>query len=245
MGEAVQEMESPEGREKEAGREELSQLVNALRDAVMDLRETVSELGNPLAKLEPNPQVGRREEVSEGGKSEGDSGGGTNQRAGMPPGGDSGEDSGMEKKEIGKHPSYILPSAPSLKEMSKLRTAGIKPHSRLAIRKVLSFLRLLFELKDSMDPLIMGRYITIYKGLGLISSEEADILGELANLVVEGSKYGLKAEDHIALMVLLAKTLGINDRELEREGLKLLISMARRRINSLGRHHNSVSEKGT
>jgi len=233
MGEAVQEEKASGMREEEAGKEELNQLVSALKDAIMDLRETVSELSNPLIRLStptqaPTGMRGNQEGTTSSRELESEVEEKKLETTSLSEG-------KKKKEEISELPSFTLPIVSPTKGLHTEETreeAGAS--GRIQLRKVLSILKLLLELKESVDTSLIDRYVGIFRRLNLVSDEEANVLRDLIDLVTEGSKYRLTAEDHVAIMALLAKTLGIRDEELEEESLKILLSTVKKRIKGLG-----------
>ncbi|MCD6324003.1 MAG: hypothetical protein J7L55_02700 [Desulfurococcales archaeon] len=203
-----------EERKEEASREEISELVNALKEAVMELRETVSELSNPLARIEKVPVSESREEKPQ------------RRGEGVRRPEESGEKPGV-KESVPVLTPTLKAEEPRL-EVPKLPTP--RSVSGMDLRRALRLLRLVLELKGSVTPELIEKYVDLFRKLNLVGEGESEILRDLVTLAAEGSKYGLTAEDHIAVMALLAKTLGIEDRELEEESIKLLLRRVKDRI---------------
>ena len=242
MGEAIQEEKTSEIEGEEASKEELNQLVSALKDAIIDLRETVSELSNPLIKLEtptepPTNKQRNQESVALPGEL------GSKVKEKTQPATSVTEGKKL-KEEFSELPSFTLPIvSPTKTLLNKGTQEGSGASGRVQLKKVLSVLKLLLELKESVDTSLIDRYIGIFKRLNLVSDDEAKILRDLIDLVTEGSKYSLTAEDHVAIMALLAKTLGIRDEELEEESLKILLSTIKKRIKGLGTAESDLSRE--
>lgn len=201
-------------------KKELSELVTALKDAVMELRETVAELTNPLNRLSQGPEHVVTQPTGEYHDNFTPQNLNEEHRPKMP-------NLPLQSKQ--NYPVSTSPEAdkemspslmiPSVSEKSTLRLKK----SKINLKRITKLLKLVFELGEKVHPGLIEKYVDIFVGLGLISKEEADILRNLLKVVDEGYKHGLEAEDHLALLMLLAKSLGIEDEELEEEGMRLLI----------------------
>ncbi len=210
MGEEV-------GKGEAGKKEEVEELVNALKEAVMELRETLSELNNPLARLggtQPQPREGGRGEgVEEASKSEGV----------------------VEEK-----PQEVTAPTLTVKEIVEPKLERFEGVERgggaigVDLKRALRMLKMIFELREAVEPPLLERYVDIFRKLGLVGESEKEVLKDLIDIAVEGGKAGLTAEDHIAVMALLAKTLGIQDKELEEESFKLLLRRVKDRVRGSG-----------
>ena len=235
---------SEEGR-KEVGKEEISELVEALKDAVMQLRETLSELNNPLARIgvaeSAAPQAPGETVEREGGESEEET---KEEKTIAKP-------ALHEEKHVGPElgeaqlifgPGTIQAATSEKLGKERPELSMTKKEGELNIEKVLRLLRLVFELRESVDPSIIEKYVSIYKRLGLVSDDESEVLKDLIDLTIEGSRYGLTVEDHVAVMALLAKTLGIQDKELEEESVKLLLKKVKEKVLRKGSGRSDFRE---
>ncbi len=211
--------------------EELSELVTALKDAVMELRETVTELTNPLNRLSREPELIATQPASNNHNDttlqdtvnisedhnlkELNTSLQNRQKYNVRTAAGRSSDAGSGIDEVSGS-SLMIP--PVLKGPALRSRKG-----KMNLKRITKLLRLVFELRGKVHPELIEKYVDIFVGLGLISDEEAGILRNLLKVVDEGYKHGLEAEDHVALLMLLAKSLGIEDEELEEEGMRLLI----------------------
>ncbi len=220
-----------EGGEKErTGGEDVSQLIQALKEAVMELRETVTELTNPLNKLESRSDA----EISSIHRS-------LNRKVEMIPINSNKSVESIEpaNKEGLSTDNNI--SRKSNEELSKIieedkliLAPTISRARRRGVQKILRLMKALFSLRNRVPPSILERYIDVFAKLGMISSDDAGIAKELLKAIEEGYSKGLGVEDQILLLTLLAKGLGITDESLEEETLGII-------ANIIGRQHHAVT----
>ena len=212
--------------------EDLGQLVEALKEAVMELRETVTELTNPLNRL------------SYSGEGEGEK---DNYRAKV-------EAIPLSKPSEGKGKEDTIPSstihesvpeAPISEQRTVLpegennlerlmnytslgtRRQALSTESKL--RRIMRLMRVVFNLRGRIPPELLERYVDIFVGLRLISKDDADLVKSVLKAINEGYASGLGPEEQILLMTLLAKGLGINDEALEEEALRVIAESLMRR----------------
>jgi len=206
--------------------EDLSQLVEALKEAVMELRETVTELTNPLNKLSYGSE---------------ETGGASMYRAKVEaiPLSKPSEEKGKEDT-VPSNTDHELASEAPISEhntaLSSKDQGGIErlmsyvasgvPHSALStenkLRRIMRLMRVVFNLRGKVPPELLERYIEIFVGLKLITREDADLVKNVLRAINEGYASGLGPEEQILLMTLLAKGLGINDEVLEEEALRVI-----------------------
>ncbi len=217
--------------------EDLSQLVEALKEAVMELRETVTELTNPLNRLsyssegtegtnnykakveaiplsKPTEERSKEDTILSSADSELVSGTSASKPGAMP---------SEEKSDLEKLVSYVSPGATHL---------ALGNENKL--RRIMRLMRVVFNLRGKVPPELLERYIEIFVGLRLITREDADLVKNVLRAINEGYASGLGPEEQILLMTLLAKGLGINDEVLEEEALRVIAENLVRRTPSRG-----------
>ncbi len=226
------------GTETKARRDEdLSQLVEALKEAVMELRETITELTNPLNRLSYS----------------GDSAEGTsNYRAKVEaiplssPTERRGEEDTVPSsigRELISETTASKSSATSSEDRGNLeslvgyvssRATQSVPNAENRLRRIMRLMRVVFNLRGRVSPELLERYIEIFVGLRLITREDADLVKNVLRAINEGYASGLGPDEQILLMTILAKGLGINDEALEEEALRVIAENLVRRTPSRG-----------
>ncbi|MEM4427541.1 MAG: hypothetical protein QW036_02185 [Zestosphaera sp.] len=186
---------------EEDPKKELSQLVKALREAVIELRETLGELGNPLTQAVTASNS--EEVISASGKTEGD-----DVRESVP----------AEKEK----------PVPSLLEVrGAVKKAGVEgKHANM--KNLVKFMRLVNLMLDKIDKDMLMYYITFMNKLKLVKNEELELLKAVIDLVDEARKRSLSVEEQIALFSVIAENFGFRDEVVDSElmtyVLKLIVS---------------------
>jgi len=190
---------------EEDSKKELSQLVKALREAVIELRETLGELGNPLTQAVTASNS--EEVISASGKTEG-SAEGDDVRENVP----------TEKEK----------SVPSLLEVrGAVKKAGVEG-KQANMKNLVKFMRLVNLMLDKIDKDMLMYYITFMNKLKLVKNEELELLKAVIDLVDEARKRSLSVEEQIALFSVIAENFGFRDEVVDSElmtyVLKLIVS---------------------
>jgi len=208
-------------------REELTQLVKALKDAVVELREAVNELSNPLTQLTSS------EGVSEGSKAEGVK---PAVIQAMPP-------KQLETPSVDEGASARdvsgLNVEPSVKEGLTVKSEGrVKPKVRFTgLREVIKFMRLVDVLIEKTDKSVVSNYLKLLSKVGVIDPESLDIALTLVDVVDESRRKGLTTDEQILLLEALVSGVGRRDASVDDEVLTYAVKelLSRRDSSDSGR----------
>uniref|UniRef100_A0A7J3ZLU9 Uncharacterized protein n=1 Tax=Fervidicoccus fontis TaxID=683846 RepID=A0A7J3ZLU9_9CREN len=228
---------------------ELKELVDALRDSILELKATLYEMTSPLAGLRKYAKEEESEEV-------------------LPPvsalpaitsereikAAETLEGIGKPVKETvqpkaafegGKEerPEEGVTQIASVQETRGLRRQAIDIYGRYSrseamavFRKAIKLLRLLYELSNSMPPIQIENYTKLLRTLGLLDDRISETISVLKDIVEVGRENGIDPEDQVIAIYSIAKVLGITDQELEEEiAFSLVERISRRNPRSSNR----------
>ncbi len=203
-----------EMKEKSETGKELGELINLLKETILELRNLADQLSNPLIP----PNIISRESVEREKENE------------------------IQKvrKEIVKPEKVVeksekvsvKPVAKEIKsvekvekEISPMQSAQnfIQPNKASEASKLLRLVKLIYELSDRVPPEYFSKLAEFIGSLGLTSKEQVEALKNLIEIVKMGNEYGLSLEENLALLALTLKELGIKEDEIVDEVLKRVI----------------------
>lgn len=190
---------------EENSKRELAQLVNALREAVIELRETLGELGNPLTQV---ANAGKSEEiVSVSNKTK------------------------TESNENETNGSVHVSEEKSASSALDVRRAAGKVDVKgrqVNMKNLIKFMRLANLMLDKIDKDMLMHYISFMNKLKLVKDEELELLRVIIDLVDEGRKRSLSIDEQIAIFSVIAENFGFRDELVDSElmtyVLKLIVS---------------------
>lgn len=186
----------------EDSKKELAQLVRALREAVVELREALGELGNPLTQA---ATAGKPEEiVSVLDKTEGDVNGDEVKR-----------DAPSEKEK---------PVSVPLEIKRVIRKAGVEG-KHVDMKNLVKFMRLANLMLDKVDKDMLMYYITFMNKLKLVKDEELELLKVIIDLVDEARKRSLSVEEQIAIFSVMAENFGFRDELVDSELMTYVLKL--------------------
>ncbi len=220
--------------EKEPEKEDVRELINALKDAVVELKSLVLEAENPFrdkpiakkVKIEVAPSQQKR----------------------------IAEEKAIEKPALA---SEKLTSEPTPTERSVRATQGLAPeitgvaparatvqaiHPKLegeklteslkqAVReirgglnfkKILKLTELFFNIRKPVLQDNLPKIIRLLELTGYVGGVEAELLRLLSEMANDSRKFKIRPEDNVIIAYMIAKTLGVEDREFENELLDIL-----------------------
>ncbi len=218
---------------------ELQELVQSLKETILELRETVDEIYNPMRKkpVEPVQEVhaddssqGKDSTTSNNVTSSGSSSVPTgrqvreqepnNQASGHAACGGNGspEKNGNTRSAtpaVGSGPSYGVSS-----ENGGISTpmvfhgmgalVGALKNGRMDLSRLAGLLRLLYDLQSKVPPEYLSGLADILYDSGLVDERQRDTLKRLIDLARVGREHGLSIDESIAILAALARELGLD-----------------------------------
>jgi len=214
--------------------DELRELVEALRRAILDLRSAIDEISNPII---PRPQAADRGDDSGAGAAGGageESGGSRPPQGGRglheAPGG---SDSGGEPSKPTEPPAGVgFPrqrgpgnggaALPAL-EAPAAPPASPRARPRLSLEKLAGLLRLAYELQSRVPAEYLAGMVDILHDSGLISSRQREALRRLIEIARTGYEHGVGVDESIAILAAIARELGIDVSAVTEELVKAVL----------------------
>ncbi len=218
-------------------KEEIKELVNALRDAVVELKSVIMEAESPFREkpLQPLPRAkatveAQRGEAAVEEEREEASTQLPSSQIGKPvktvyklaveEGGAKGPPSeaseGQARSEAVKGLEKEL--------LERLEAVGAKS-SRVRFRQILELLNIFYGISSHQLQDNVSRIIRMLELAGYVGNTESELLRLLAEIADDSRKFKLRPEDNVIVAYLITKTLGMRDPEFEEELLKLLFKM--------------------
>jgi hypothetical protein len=208
---------SEKGLEAEGFVNEMKELVKLLRETLVELRGIADQLGNPIVPQVRPPSIKGKETIKEEAQE-------VNEEAGHEHMLIEGETS--EKIGVGKNEVNYLKKGPVLlaqgSELKKIPTASATMKGREPIR-LLRLAKLIYELSEKVPPEYFVKLAEFVGTLGLTDKEQVEALKALIEIVKMSNEYGLSLEESLALLVLILRELGVDDREMVDEVLKRVV----------------------
>ena len=219
-----------------SGKEDVKELINALKDAVVELKSLVLEAENPFREKSLVRKVKVKESKSEN---------------------ISYSEKGIEKATSGSEktvpePTPVLSKGSTVEE-STHKTVGIPPSpvalkvtqeagigkegeelvgsieeavkgvkGGLSFKKILKLTQLFFNINKPVLQDNLPRIIRLLELTGYVGEVEAELLRLLAGLASDSKKFKVRPEDSVIIAYMIAKTLGVEDKEFEDELLDVL-----------------------
>lgn len=188
----------------EESKKELAQLVKALREAVIELREALGDLSNPINQV---VTVSKPEEVV------------STQASGVV------EEPGRRDGSSPTEKEKLDSGSPEIRKT--LKKVGVESR-RIDVKMLMKFMRLANLLLDRVDKDLLIHYVTFMNKLKLVKDEELELLKVVIDLVDEGRKRSLSVDEQIAMFSIIAENFGLKDEladtELMTYVLKLIVS---------------------
>ena len=220
--------------EKELGKEDMKELINALKDAVVELKSLVLEAENPFrdkplvkkVKIEEAPsqqkQVAGEKAIEKPAlASEKLTGGPTPTEQSI------GATQSLTPENIGVAPArtgvQAVPSKLEGDELAEsLRQAVREIRGGLSFKKILKLTELFFNIRKPVLQDNLPKIIRLLELTGYVGDVEAELLRLLSDIANDSRKFKIRPEDNVIIAYMIAKTLGVEDREFENELLDIL-----------------------
>lgn len=187
---------------EEDSKKELAQLVKALKETVVDLKEALGELSNPLTQA---ATANKPEEiVSILDRAEGDVNG-DEVKEGIP--------SGKEKS-----------ASTPLEIRGAIRKAGVE-RKHVDMKNLVKFMRLANLMLDKIDKDMLTYYINFMNKLKLVKDEELELLKVIIELVDEARKRSLSVEEQVAIFSVIAENFGFRDELIDSELMTYVLKL--------------------
>jgi hypothetical protein len=215
---------------EEPRKEDVKELINALKDAVVELKSLVLEAENPFRE-KPIVKKVKIEETAASKQS-------TAEKAIEKPSLASekmiGEPTPAQLQEapqkilhesIAKPPSSaaVASVSPQEEELSSIKEAVREIRSgTLSFRKILKLTNLFFNINKPVLQDNLPKIIRLLELTGYIGDVEAELLRLLSDLASDSKKFKVRPEDNVIIAYMIAKTLGIEDKEFENDLLDVL-----------------------
>ena len=200
-------MSAEEGRNE---REELEELMKALRAAIMELRSTIDELTNPVV---PPPTPIRTPKQA---KQAREAGGGEKPAATQPA---SPSPARPAEKATAAQPSaqptaiarpaQLAPQVVAGPAQAILGGSGAEG-VEVTLDRLARLIRLVYELQARVPPEYLSGLADILYGSGLIDEAQRDTLKRIVDLARLGFEHGLSVDESVAILAALAKELGLD-----------------------------------
>ena len=218
---------------------ELKELVEVLRDSILELKATLTEMSSPLAGMKRQGVEEDDEALAPVSASSAltsktgvmlvekprESKGQQNKEGEL--------DDGSEKPS-GDGSSTQVERKPARPQQQPAGANG-REDSRITFKKSIKILKLLYKLSDSIPPSQVENYTRLFQALGLLDGKIAETISVLKDIVEVGRESGIDPEDQIIAIYSIAKILGIADPELEEEiAFSLVERVCRRSPRSSG-----------
>ena len=220
--------------EKEPGKEDVKELINALKDAVVELKSLVLEAESPFrdkplvkkVKIEEAPsqqkQVAEEKAIEKPALA-------SEKLTGEPtPARQSIEAvQGLAPENVGVAPARTAVRAVSSKAEGEELAESLKQAVReirggLSFKKILKLTELFFNIRKPVLQDNLPKIIRLLELTGYVGGVEAELLRLLSEMANDSRKFKIRPEDNVIIAYMIAKTLGIEDREFENELLDIL-----------------------
>ena len=220
--------------EREPGKEDVKELINALKDAVVELKSLVLEAENPFrekplvkkVKVEEAPslkkQVVEEKDIEKPVLA-------SEKLTGEPaPAGQSQEPTErLAPETIGAAPAQaavkaVSPKAESGELAESLKQAVREIRGGLSFRKILKLTELFFNIRKPVLQDNLPKIIRLLELTGYVGDVEAELLRLLSEMANDSRKFKIRPEDNVIIAYMIAKTLGVEDREFENDLLDIL-----------------------
>ena len=221
--------------EKEPGKEDVKELINALKDAVVELKSLVLEAENPFrekpivkkVKIEEAPsqqkQIAEEKAIEKPALA-------SEKLTGEPAPSEQSIEAAqsLAPETIGVTPAQAavqtVPSklegeelAESLKQaVREIRSGG------LSFKKILKLTELFFNIRKPVLQDNLPKIIRLLELTGYVGNVEAELLRLLSDMANDSRKFKIRPEDNVIIAYMIAKTLGVEDREFENDLLDIL-----------------------
>lgn len=206
----VIEMSANEGK-MEGNREELKELLEGIKKAVIELRSALDEIMNPVVP----PQIVQRPPPTS--------------KSVAP----SSEPSPQKTEASQEKPAMTKVEVPGLEEVQREVDRVVKeleypqaPGPRrveFGLDRLAGLLRLVYELQAQVPAEYLGGLADILHKSGLIDEAQRDTLSRIIELARIGYDHGLSVDESIAILAALAKELGLDVAEITEELVKAII----------------------
>jgi len=220
--------------EKEPGKEDVKELINALKDAVVELKSLVLEAENPFrerpivkkVKVEEAPsqqkQIAGEKAIEKPALA-------SEKLTGEPAPAEQsiGAAQSLAPENIGVTPAQTavqaVPSKAEREELAEsLKQAVREIRGGLSFKKILKLTELFFNIRKPVLQDNLPKIIRLLELTGYVRDVEAELLRLLSEMASDSRKFKIRPEDNVIIAYMIAKTLGIEDREFENELLDIL-----------------------
>ena len=224
---------------------ELKSSLEELKEVVAEIRASLSDLQNPFAMLSAPPQETIPETKTSSAPGEHEAEGAIEERieAEVKPeikipvsGGGEGM-SKTAKKEIGIKTRETMDGGKeylSLEDLRDLITEigkvireeygekTVRRSKTMDVRRVIRILKTIYSLRKALPKESIENIIKLAQILGLITSDDREVLDTVISLVEDALKQDLTPDEQILVLYILMKNLGYVDENLEDEILKIV-----------------------
>ncbi len=229
-------------------REEIKELrssLEELKEVVAEIRASLSDLQNPFAVLSsPMPEPEKPAETGPpttygGGENVEEPGvkpevkipvSGVRERmsstvkkhekqAGVKPFSERAE---KERLDLADLRGSIAEIGRAVREEYGRETAMTRPSRVIDVRRVIRILKTIYSLRKALPKESIENIVKLAQILGLISSEDKEVLDTVMSLVEDALKQDLTPDEQILVLYVLMKNLGYVDEDLEDEILKIV-----------------------
>ena len=251
--------------ERKDGREALDKLVEALKEALVELRSAINDLNNPIIRgIGPAPEAKPREERPPSGgvgSPEGQLGAreeieaawsrilgenglkdieGTPMKPKRALSGESGAPGTPMRhiRETQRTPparTVVTPEIPGGATGEAIR--GVMHKGILDLSRLARLMRIIYELSDKAPPNYFAGLVEILQDTGLLEEKQASALKKLIEMVSLAKDHGLTVEENLMLMTLIGRELGVSSDDLMEELVKVILSRLRGERNWESQQH--------
>ncbi len=220
--------------EKEPGKEDVKELINALRDAVVELKSLVLEAENPfrekpiVKKVKIEEATSQQKQVDEEKAIEKPALASEKLTGEPTPAEQSiGAAQSIAPESIGVAPAraavQAVPSKAEGEELAEsLRQAVREIRGGLSFKKILKLTELFFNIRKPVLQDNLPKIIRLLELTGYVGDVEAELLRLLSDMANDSRKFKIRPEDNVIIAYMIAKTLGVEDREFENDLLDIL-----------------------
>ena len=195
----------------EGNREELRELLEGIKRAVIELRSALDEIMNPVVP----PQVVQRPPTTAGPTA--------------PPSKVSPQEQEIVEEKKGVKEEELPVQFEAKKELGRVVKALEYPQApgprrvEFGLDRLAGLLRLVYELQAQVPAEYLGGLADILHKSGLIDEAQRDTLTRIIELARIGYEHGLSVDESIAILAALAKELGLDVAEITEELVKAII----------------------
>ncbi|MCE4606325.1 MAG: hypothetical protein F7B59_03220 [Desulfurococcales archaeon] len=205
--------------------EELGELVKALKDAIVELKSIVMEAESPYREKPPAIKSVKISNVSEPTEE-------AREAVHVKPQSVA-EVLASQSRE--KHsggiaagiPAKIPPSVDEAKEKIEEALSSKGSSLReLSFRRILKLTRIFFNINKPVLQDNLSKIIHMLELTGYVNEAESELLKLLADLAMDSRKFKVRPEDNVIIAYMIARTLGVEDKEFESDLLEVLYNIA-------------------